>query len=37
VINAYKVLVGKPEEIPRHRWQDDIKMDPKEIRCMCVV
>jgi hypothetical protein len=35
--NAYKVLVGKPEgnrplKIPRCRWEDNIKMDPKEIR-----
>jgi hypothetical protein len=30
--NAYKILVGKPEEKrplrrPRHRWVNDIKMD----------
>jgi hypothetical protein len=31
--NAYKILIGKPEgsrsllERPRHRWEDNIKMD----------
>jgi hypothetical protein len=34
--NAYKVLVGNPERkrplsIPRHRWEDSIKMDLKDI------
>jgi hypothetical protein len=34
--NAYRILVGKPEEErplggPRHRWVDNIKMDLKEI------
>jgi hypothetical protein len=34
--NAYKVSVGKPEgnrplERPRHRWEDNIKMDLREI------
>jgi hypothetical protein len=34
--NAYKVLVGKPEgrrrlRIPRRRWEDDIKMDLREM------
>jgi hypothetical protein len=34
--NAYRVLVGKPEERrlllrPRHRWVDNIKMDFREI------
>jgi hypothetical protein len=34
--NAYRILVGKPEEKrllgrPRHRWVDNIKMDPREI------
>jgi hypothetical protein len=24
--NAYRVLVGKPV-IPRHKWEDNIKMD----------
>jgi hypothetical protein len=33
---AYRVLVGKPErtrplERPRHRWEDGIKMDLREI------
>jgi hypothetical protein len=34
--NAYRILVGKPEEKrplgrPRHRWVDNIKMDLGEI------
>jgi hypothetical protein len=34
--NVYRVLVGKPEKKrplgrPRHRWEDGIKMDPREI------
>jgi hypothetical protein len=34
--NAYRILVGKPEEKrplrrPRHRWVDNIKMDLREI------
>jgi hypothetical protein len=34
--NAYKVLVGKSEgkiplARPRHRWEDNIKMDLREI------
>jgi hypothetical protein len=34
--NAYKILVGKPEGKsplgrPRHRWEDNIKMDLREI------
>jgi hypothetical protein len=34
--NVYKVLVGKPEGKrppgrPRHRWEDEIRMDLKEI------
>jgi hypothetical protein len=34
--NMYRVLVGKPEgkrplERPRHRWEDGIKMDLREI------
>jgi hypothetical protein len=34
--NAYKILVGKPEgKRPvrrlRHRWEDNIKMDVREI------
>jgi hypothetical protein len=33
--NVYRVLVGKsegkrPPEIPRHRWEDGIKMDLRE-------
>jgi hypothetical protein len=33
--NVYRVLVGKPEvkrplERPRHRWEDEIKMDLRE-------
>ena len=36
--NAYRVLVGKPEgkrplERLRHRWEDNIKMDLKEVGC----
>jgi hypothetical protein len=38
VRNAYAVLVGKPEEKrplgrPRHRWENNIEMDLKEIGC----
>jgi hypothetical protein len=34
--NAYRVLVGNPEEMrplgrSRHRWEDNIKMDLREI------
>jgi len=34
----YRVLVGKPEgkrplTIPRHRWQDNIKIDLQEVGC----
>jgi hypothetical protein len=34
--NMYRVLVGKPEgksplESPRHRWENGIKMDLREI------
>jgi hypothetical protein len=34
---AYKILVGRPEGRrplgrPRHRWEDNIKMDLKEVR-----
>jgi hypothetical protein len=37
----YRVLVGKPEGrrplgIPRHRWEDNIKMDLREMGCGCV-
>jgi hypothetical protein len=36
--NVYRVLVGKSEgkrplERPRHRWEDGIKMDLREIGC----
>ncbi|KAJ4436976.1 hypothetical protein ANN_17108 [Periplaneta americana] len=36
--NAYKVLVGRPErktllERPRRRWEDNIKMDLREVGC----
>jgi hypothetical protein len=39
--NAYKILVGKPERknilgSPRHRWEDNIKMDYGEIGWECV-
>jgi hypothetical protein len=35
---AYRVLVGKPEGRnplgrPRHRWEDNIKMDLQEVGC----
>jgi hypothetical protein len=35
---AYRVLVGKPEgrrplERPRRRWEDNIKMDLREVGC----
>jgi hypothetical protein len=34
--NGYRVLVGKPEgkrplERPRRKWEDGLKMDPREI------
>ena len=36
--NAYRVLVGKPESKrplrrPRRTWEDDIKMDLREVGC----
>ena len=36
--NEYRVLVGKPESKrplgrPRHRWEDNIKMDLREVGC----
>ena len=36
--NAYRVLVGKPEGKrplgrPRHTWEDNIRMDLKEVGC----
>jgi hypothetical protein len=35
--NAYKIFVGKSERktplgMPRHRWEDNIRMDLREIR-----
>ena len=38
---VYRVLVGKPDGkrppgIPRHRWEDNIKMDPQEVGCECM-
>jgi hypothetical protein len=35
-MSLYRVLVGKPEgkrtlERPRHRWEDNIKMDLQEV------
>ena len=35
---VYRVLVGKPEgkgplERPRHKWDDNIKMDLQEVGC----
>jgi hypothetical protein len=35
---VYRVLVGKPEGKkplgrPRHRWEDDIKLDLQEVGC----
>jgi len=35
---AYRVLVGKPDGKrplgrPRHRWEDNIKMDLEDVRC----
>jgi hypothetical protein len=37
-MNAYKILMGKPEEKrllgrPRRRWVDNIKMDLREREC----
>jgi len=39
--DVYKVLVGKPEGRrplgrPRHRWEDNIGMDLREVGCGCV-
>ena len=36
--NAYRILVGKPERKrplgrPRRRWEDNIKMDLREVGC----
>ena len=35
---VYRVLVGRPEQKrpfgrPRHRWEDNIKMDIQEVGC----
>jgi hypothetical protein len=36
---AYRILVGRPEgrrplgRRPRHRWEDNIKMDLQEVEC----
>ena len=32
--NAYRVLVGKPEGRPRRRWEDNIKVELKEVGCV---
>ena len=37
--NAYRVLVGKPEGKrplgrPRHRWENNINMDLREVGCV---
>jgi hypothetical protein len=37
---VYRVLVGKPEGKrpmgrPRHRWEDNIRMDLHEVGCGC--
>ena len=35
--DVYRVLVGKPEgRRPRHRWEDNIRMDLWEVGCGCV-
>jgi hypothetical protein len=36
--SVYSVLVGKPERKrplgrPRHRWEDNVRMDLQEVRC----
>jgi hypothetical protein len=36
---VYRVLVGKPEGKrplgrPRHKWEDNIKMDPQKVGCV---
>ena len=38
ILNAYRILVGKPEGKrplgrPRRRWEDYIKMDLREVGC----
>ena len=32
--NAYRVLMGKPLGRPRRRWEDNIKMDLREVVCV---
>jgi len=39
--DVYRGLVGKPEGKrplgrPRHRWEDNIRMDLQEVRCGCM-
>jgi hypothetical protein len=39
--DVYRILVGKPEGKrplgrPRRRWEDNIKMDLREVGCGCV-
>jgi hypothetical protein len=39
--NHNRILMGKPEEKtplgkPRHRWEDNIKMDLQEVECRCM-
>jgi hypothetical protein len=36
--STYRIFIGEPEgkrllEIPRHRWEDNIKMNLKETAC----
>jgi len=31
--NAYKILVRKPEGRPRHRWENNTKIDLKKTGC----
>jgi hypothetical protein len=38
---VYRILLGKPEEKrllvrPRRRWEDNIRMDLREVGCGCV-
>ena len=30
--SAFKIIIGTPLGRPRHRWEDNIRMGPKEIR-----
>jgi hypothetical protein len=30
--SAYDIIAAKPEGRPRHRWEDNIRMDLKETR-----